>query len=86
MNLKIERDDRVVTVTLHRPHVHNALSSDLLTELLDSLRPLDRDPSVGCFVVTGSDRAFHALCATEDRAEGMRAFLEKRAPVFTRPA
>ena len=60
MNLKIERDDRVVTVTLHRPHVHNALSSDLLTELLDSLRPLDRDPSVGCFVVTGSDRAFAA--------------------------
>jgi len=60
VNLKIERDDRVVTVTLHRPHVHNALSSELLTELLDSLRPLDRDPSVGCFVVTGSDRAFAA--------------------------
>jgi enoyl-CoA hydratase len=60
MNLKIERDDRVVTVVLHRPHVHNALSSDLMTELIDALRPLDRDPGVGCFVITGSDRAFAA--------------------------
>jgi enoyl-CoA hydratase len=60
MNLKIERNDRVVTVVLHRPHVANALSSELLAELLDALRPLDRDPSVGCFVITGSDRAFAA--------------------------
>ena len=60
MNLKIERDDRVVTVTLHRPHVHNALNRELMTELVDTLRPLDRDPSVGCFVVTGSSRAFAA--------------------------
>jgi enoyl-CoA hydratase len=58
--LKIERDDRVVTVRLHRPHALNALSSELLAELLDVLRPLDRDPDVGCFVVTGSDKAFAA--------------------------
>jgi len=60
MNLKIDRDDRVVTVTLHRPHVLNALSSALMSELIDSLKPLDRDPGVGCFVITGSDRAFAA--------------------------
>ena len=60
MNLKIERNDRVVTVFLHRPHVRNALSSELMTELVDVLQPLDRDPSVGCFVVTGSDRVFAA--------------------------
>ena len=53
-NLKIERDGGVVTVRLHRPHVLNALSGDLLAELLDALRPLDTDPEVGCFVVTGS--------------------------------
>lgn len=58
--LKIERHDRVVTVRLHRPHVLNALSSELLAELLDVLRPLDRDPDVGCFVVTGSEKVFAA--------------------------
>jgi enoyl-CoA hydratase len=59
-NLKIERDDRVVTVRLHRPEVLNALNSELLAELLDVLTPLDRDPEVGCFVITGSERAFAA--------------------------
>ena len=58
--LKIERHDRVVTIRLHRPHVLNALSSELLAELLDALRPLDRDPDVGCFLVTGSEKVFAA--------------------------
>lgn len=59
-NLKLEREGAVVTVRLHRPHVLNALNSELLAELLDTLRPLDADPGVGCVVVTGSERAFAA--------------------------
>ncbi|MFI5821130.1 enoyl-CoA hydratase-related protein [Streptomyces rishiriensis] len=59
-NLKLEREGAVVTVRLHRPHVLNALNSALLTELLAALRPLDGDPTVGCLVVTGSERAFAA--------------------------
>jgi enoyl-CoA hydratase len=59
-NLKIERDDRVVTVRLHRPEVLNALNGELLAELIDTLTPLDRDPEIGCFVITGSERAFAA--------------------------
>ncbi|MFJ4691569.1 enoyl-CoA hydratase-related protein [Streptomyces sp. NPDC088766] len=59
-HLKAERQGRVVTVRLHRPHVLNALSAELLAELLALLRPLDTDPDTGCFVVTGSDRAFAA--------------------------
>jgi enoyl-CoA hydratase/carnithine racemase len=60
VNLKIERLDRVVTVRLHRPEVLNALSSDLMRELVGALQPLDRDPTVGCFVITGSERVFAA--------------------------
>lgn len=58
--LKLERHDRVVTVRLHRPHVLNALSGELLAELLDALRPLDADPEVGCYVLTGSEKVFAA--------------------------
>ncbi|QNP72864.1 enoyl-CoA hydratase/isomerase family protein [Streptomyces roseirectus] len=59
-HLKVERYDAVVLVRLHRPQVLNALSADLLAELLDTVRPLDDDPEVGCVVLTGSERAFAA--------------------------
>ncbi|MGP3982407.1 enoyl-CoA hydratase [Streptomyces sp. KR80] len=61
MNLvKIEQDGRVVTVRLHRPEVLNALNSELMTDIVSTLQPLDRDPGVGCFLITGSERAFAA--------------------------
>ena len=60
MNVIIERTGRVVTARLNRPEVLNALSTEVLGELVDALDPLDHDPSVGCFVVTGSDRVFAA--------------------------
>jgi enoyl-CoA hydratase len=53
--------DRVVLVTLDRPAALNALSFTLLGQLADTLVTLDRDPDVGCAVVTGAgDRAFAA--------------------------
>jgi enoyl-CoA hydratase len=60
VRLKLEQDGRVVRVRLHRPEVLNALDTELMTELVDALTPLDRDPGVGCFVITGSDRVFAA--------------------------
>jgi enoyl-CoA hydratase len=60
MRLKIERTGRVVRVRLHRPEVLNALDSALMTEMIEALTPLDADPGVGCFIITGSERAFAA--------------------------
>jgi enoyl-CoA hydratase len=60
MTVKIERSGRVVTAYLNRPEVLNALSSEVLEQLLAALEPLDRDPDVGCFVITGIGRAFAA--------------------------
>jgi enoyl-CoA hydratase len=59
-NLDVERDDAVGIVTLNRPKVLNALSPQLLTELVDALEEFDRDPEVRCIALLGSDRAFAA--------------------------
>lgn len=55
-----ERDGAVAVLTLNRPEVLNALNSALMDELADTLEELDRDGSVRCVVLTGSERAFAA--------------------------
>ena len=59
-NLIIEQIGRVVLIRLNRPQALNALNSDLLSELLVQLKPLDKNPDIGCFVLTGSEKAFAA--------------------------
>ncbi|MDT0317545.1 MULTISPECIES: enoyl-CoA hydratase [unclassified Streptomyces] len=68
-HLKVERDERVVTVRLHRPAVLNALNSELMTELTTLLASLDDDPDVGCFLLTGSERVFAAGADIREMAE-----------------
>ncbi|MFJ8686620.1 enoyl-CoA hydratase-related protein [Micromonospora wenchangensis] len=93
MRINVEKDDRVVTVRLCRPEVRNALDTALLTELVETLRPLDRDPGVGCFVLTGSDEVFAAGAdiremagksfldvALDDHFAGWDAFAALRTP------
>ena len=51
----------VALVTLDRPDALNALSFDLLDQLVDALETLDRDPACRAIVITGSGtRAFAA--------------------------
>lgn len=59
-NIIIEREGAVVIARLNRPKALNALNTTLLAELLEKLQPLDNDPTVGCFIITGSERAFAA--------------------------
>lgn len=56
----VEREGRVVIVTIDRPKALNALNAQVLHELIDAMGPLDKDPSVGCFILTGSAKAFAA--------------------------
>jgi enoyl-CoA hydratase len=58
--LVITRDGGVVLVQMNRPEVLNALSSKVMMDLAEALKPLDRDPSVGCIVLTGTEKAFAA--------------------------
>ena len=56
----IERQGRVVIVTVNRPEARNALNSEVMHAMADELAPLDRDADVGCFVIRGSEKAFAA--------------------------
>ena len=56
----VERDDPVAVVLLNRPAQLNALSDELMDELVTALRELDADEAVRCIVLGGSERAFAA--------------------------
>lgn len=59
----------VMHLTLNRPEKLNALSKELLAELVDLLREAAADDSVGCVILTGSGRAFSAGADISDMLE-----------------
>jgi enoyl-CoA hydratase len=59
-NILLETRDGVGVITLNRPQALNALCVALVDELADALDRLEADDSVGCIVVTGSEKAFAA--------------------------
>ena len=59
-HILVDREPPIATVRLNRPQVLNALSPDLIAELIDALQALDKDPDVGAIVLTGNERAFAA--------------------------
>ena len=52
--------EKVGIVTLNRPKQLNALNDQLMDELGDALKKFDADKSIGCMIITGSERAFAA--------------------------
>lgn len=62
-NLIIEKDaeNKIAKIILNRPHRLNALSFELLDELFEALRQLEKDDEVRAVVITGAgDKAFSA--------------------------
>src|SRR6187401_3593495 len=51
---------KVGVITLNRPKQLNALSNQLMDELGQALKAFDADESIGCMIVTGSEKAFAA--------------------------
>ena len=56
---KIEAE-KVGVITLNRPKQLNALNGELMRELGRALKDFDADPTIGCIVITGSEKAFAA--------------------------
>ena len=56
----VEREAAVAVVLLKRPQQLNALSDELMDELVSTLRELDRDEEIRAIVLGGNERAFAA--------------------------
>jgi enoyl-CoA hydratase len=51
---------QVGVITLNRPKQLNALNDQLMNELGAALKAFDADASIGCIILTGSEKAFAA--------------------------
>ena len=58
--VEVERDGAIAVVLLNRPEQLNALSDELMEELVSALAGLDHDEGVRAIVLGGSERAFAA--------------------------
>jgi enoyl-CoA hydratase len=56
----VEQRGPVTLITLNRPQALNALNSQVLADLLVAFAAFDADPTQGCAVLTGSEKAFAA--------------------------
>jgi enoyl-CoA hydratase len=59
-NILTSTEDQIGIVTLNRPTVLNALSHDLMDELVKALEEFDKDENIRVIILTGSERAFAA--------------------------
>jgi len=67
--VEVERDGAIAVVLLNRPEQLNALSDELMDELVSALEELDRDGAVRAIVLGGSERAFAAGADIGELAE-----------------
>jgi enoyl-CoA hydratase len=58
MTVLLEREEPIAVVRLNRPEALNALSNQLMSELVGALENLDDDEGVRCIVLAGDEKAF----------------------------
>ena len=59
-NVLIEQDESVVTLTMNRPDVLNAINTLMLQELTEAVEAAAHDDTIRCVVLAGAGRAFGA--------------------------
>ncbi|MGH2404938.1 MAG: enoyl-CoA hydratase-related protein [bacterium] len=60
--------DGVLTITLNRPDVLNAINEQMTADLAEAMRVAERTPDVRCVVLTGTGRGFCSGQDLRDRA------------------
>ncbi len=76
--VRVDTDRGVTTLTLDSPHNRNALSTPLMTELLDALAAAAADPAVRVVVLSHTGPVF---CSGADLKETAAAYASGQVPV-----
>lgn len=58
--LEIQRKNKITTITLNRPEVHNAMNEKLMKELTYCFKKLNDDDSTKIIILTGKGKSFSA--------------------------
>ncbi len=66
VNIISETRGNIGVITLNRPEARNALNPALIDELNHALNSFEADLSIGCIVLTGSEKAFAAGADIKD--------------------
>ena len=93
--LVVTREDRVAVLMLNRPERLNALDTELMRRLTQTVRELADDDTIGCVVLTGAGKGFcsggdvRAIAGAreaEAKAKADRPSLERRVRWLQRSA
>jgi enoyl-CoA hydratase len=68
-NIVITKESGYAIVQFNRPEVLNAISIELMVELVDALEGLDKDDAVRCVILTGNEKAFAAGADIREMAD-----------------
>lgn len=82
------QENRVLTLTLNRPEVRNALSTDCLELLAKHLEHAEDNPDIGAIVITGNSRFFAAGADLKELQQQTiaSAMTDKRPQIWRRIA
>ena len=62
-------EGRVAVITLNRPQALNALNVQIISDINHALDGFDKDPEIGCIIITGSAKAFAAGADIKEMAK-----------------
>jgi enoyl-CoA hydratase len=78
----VSKEEAIGIITLNRPEALNALNSKMVAELVDALGEFEKDDTVRCVLVTGSDKVFSAGADIKEMANASAIDLAKSSHFF----
>ena len=76
----LSRDNKVLIVTINRPHVRNAVDSATALALANAFKQFEADDELNAAVLTGTGRTFCAGADLREVADGRRTAIDENGP------